>query len=423
MIDSAHIEVRAGDGGHGLISFRREKYVPRGGPDGGDGGRGGNVVLVVDRAVNGLGQFRYKKQHRADHGGNGAAAKKHGRNGADLELRVPPGTVVRDSATGEVVGELTEEGVRLRIAVGGKGGRGNTHFATPSNQAPHISESGQRGEEIRVDLELKLLSDVGLVGLPNAGKSTLLTAVSRAQPKIADYPFTTLEPVLGVVEAGYDSYVMADLPGLIEGAHEGHGLGLEFLRHVERTRLLVHVVDAARPDPAHDIAVIDHELRSYAEALANRPQILAFNKMDVPEAAARRQQLESLARELDRPCAFISAAARQGTRELANLSFQMLERIREEEPAPATVETGVEILRPRPRGPRFTIEREDGAWRVIGEGPVVLVEMLALQSDESRAEAMRRLGRMGVVSALRRAGVKQGDPVRFGDIELRWEEP
>jgi len=310
----------------------------------------------------------------------------------------------------------------LQIAAGGKGGRGNTHFATPSNQAPHISETGQRGEGVFIELELKLLSDVGLVGLPNAGKSTLLTAVSRAQPKIADYPFTTLEPVLGVVEAGYDSYVMADLPGLIEGAHEGHGLGLEFLRHVERTRLLIHVVDASQPDPAHDIAVIDNELRSYAESLAARPQILAFNKMDVPEAAARKDELWALGGELGRPCAFISAAGREGTADLAKAAFEMLQRIREDEPAgPATAET--EILRPRPRGPRFSIEHEDGAWRVVGEQPVVLVEMLALQSDESRAEAMRRLGRMGVVSALRRAGVKEGDPVRFGDIELRWEEP
>ena len=285
MIDFAHIQVRAGDGGHGLISFRREKYVPRGGPDGGDGGRGGDIVLVADHAVNGLGQFRYQKLYRAERGGNGVGAKKHGRNGADLELKVPPGTIVKKD--GEVIGELVDEGSTLVVARGGKGGRGNVHFATPSNQAPYISETGQRGEEAALDLELKLLSDVGLVGLPNAGKSTLLTAVSRAQPKIADYPFTTLEPVLGVVEVGYDSYVMADLPGLIEGAHEGHGLGLEFLRHVERTRLLVHVVDASQPDPAHAVTVIDGELRSYAEELSHRPQILAFNKMDIPEAAER----------------------------------------------------------------------------------------------------------------------------------------
>ena len=228
MIDRVTIQVMAGDGGHGLISFHREKFVPRGGPDGGDGGRGGDIALVADHAVNGLGAFRYQKQYRAERGGNGAAKKKHGRDGADRELPVPVGTIVRNADTGEVIGDLVEEGARLVIGRGGRGGRGNQHFASPSNQAPHISETGQRGETLRVELELKLLSDVGLVGLPNAGKSTLLAAVSRATPKIADYPFTTLEPNLGVVEVGYDSYVMADIPGLIEGAHEGAGLGLEF---------------------------------------------------------------------------------------------------------------------------------------------------------------------------------------------------
>jgi GTP-binding protein len=405
-----------------LISFHREKFVPRGGPDGGDGGWGGSVALVGDGAVHGLGALGRRRQYRAERGGNGAKNKKHGRNGADLELRVPPGTVVRNAADGAVLVEITREGERVIVARGGRGGRGNTHFASPSNQAPYISETGQRGEDLRVELELKLLSDVGLVGLPNAGKSTLLRAVSRATPKVADYPFTTLEPYLGVVEVGYDSYVMADIPGLIEGAHAGAGLGLEFLRHVERTRLLVHVVDASREDPAHDIAVIDGELGAYSEELAQRPQLLAFNKMDVPEAQARREELAALAARLARPYTFISAAARQGTDELGKLAFAMLMRIREEEPAPTPEELGEAVLRPRPRHERFHIEREDGAFRVVGEGPVVLVEMLALQSDASRAEAMRRLGRMGVVSALRRAGAREGDIVRFGDIELRWED-
>lgn len=420
MIDAAHIKVKAGDGGHGLIGFRREKYVPRGGPDGGDGGRGGDVILVADRGVNGLGQYRYRKLYAAERGGNGAGGKKHGKNGADLELAVPPGTIAKDSSTGEVVGELVEEGMKLRVAAGGRGGRGNVHFATPSNQAPYISETGQRGEEVEIDLELKLISDVGLVGLPNAGKSTLITAVSRAQPKIADYPFTTLEPVLGVVEVGYDSFVMADLPGLIEGAHEGHGLGLEFLKHVERTRLLIHVVDASQPDPQESVRIIDHELSSYADELARRPQIIAFNKMDVPDAAQREAELREFAASLGRPSMFISAAARQGTMDLVKVAFETLERIREEEPLPQPGDE-VEILRPRPRGPRFTIEHERDGWRVTGEQPVVLVEMLALQSDESRAETVRRLGRMGVVNALKRAGVKEGDIVRFGEVELRWE--
>jgi len=439
--DRAEIIVKAGDGGHGLISFHREKFVPRGGPDGGDGGRGGDVVLVADAAVNGLGAFRHRRQYRAERGGNGAANKRHGKNGADLVLRVPPGTIVRDVDSGAVVGELVTEGERLVVARGGKGGRGNTHFATPSNQAPHISETGQRGEERRLVLELKLLSDVGLVGLPNAGKSTLLAAVSRARPKVADYPFTTLEPHLGVVEVGYDSYVMADIPGLIEGAHEGHGLGLEFLRHIERTRLLVHVVDASRDDPAADIAVIDRELAAYSEDLARRPQIIAFNKMDIVDAGERAEErraaLAALAGRLGRDYVFMSAAARKGTDDLAKLAFERLVRLREERAGWGDAAGGtagrpygmpegadeVPVLRPRPRQPHFTVEREDGAFRVIGEAPVTLVEMLALQSDESRAEAMRRLGRMGVVNALRRAGVRPGDPVRFGDIELRWEEP
>ena len=419
MIDRADIQVKAGDGGHGLISFHREKFVPRGGPDGGDGGRGGDVVLVADRAVNGLGQFRYKRQYGADRGGNGAKNKKHGKNGHNLELKVPPGTIVRIGE--EVIGDLTAEGERLVIAKGGRGGRGNTHFGSSTNQTPRISETGQRGEEVEAHLELKLLSDVGLVGLPNAGKSTLLAAVSRATPKIADYPFTTLEPNLGVVEVGFESYVMADIPGLIEGAHTGAGLGLEFLRHIERTLLLVHVVDASQPDPAHDIAVIDNELASYAVPLSDRPQIIAFNKMDVPEAEARRDELARVAEGLGRPCVFMSAAARQGTPDLAKLAFERLQRLREEMPPPAP-EAELEVLRPQPRGTRFHIDREDdGAYRVTGDQPVVLVEMLALQSDASRAETMRRLGRMGVVGALRRAGVKDGDRVRFGKVELRWE--
>ncbi len=421
MIDRVTIQAMAGDGGHGLIAFHREKFVPRGGPDGGDGGRGGNIVLIADHGVNGLGAFRYQKQYKAERGGNGASNKKHGRNGADLELRVPAGTIVRNAETGEIIGDLIEAGERLVIVHAGRGGRGNQHFASPANQAPHISETGQRGESLRLDLDLKLISDVGLVGLPNAGKSTLLAAVSRATPKIADYPFTTLEPNLGVVEAGYDSYVMADIPGLIEGAHTGAGLGLEFLRHVERTRLLIHIVDAAQPDPAHDIDVIDNELRSYAVDLSARPQIIAFNKMDIPEAEARRSELEALAERLGRPYAFMSAAARLGTADLAKMAFERLERIREEEPKPQP-DDDVEVLRPQQRGPGFTIERENEAYRVIGNQPVVLVEMLALQSDESRAEVMRRLGRMGVVGALRRAGAREGDPVRFGDIELKWEE-
>jgi GTP-binding protein len=371
--------------------------------------------------VHGLGAFRHRRQFFAERGGNGAARKKHGKNGADLELRVPPGTIVR--AEGEVIGDLNHQGQRLIVAAGGKGGRGNPHFVSPTRQAPYISETGQRGQDRHLQLDLKLLSDVGLIGLPNAGKSTLLRTVSRATPKVGNYPFTTLEPHLGVVEVGTDSYVMADIPGLIEGAHAGAGLGLDFLRHIERTRLLVHVVDASREDPAGDIAVVDAELRAYGHDLVERPQLLAFNKMDMPQAESRRADLTRVAALLARPHAFISAVGRVGTAELARQAFQMLERIRELEP-----ERGEEpvaepqVLRPRPRSPRFSVEREDGAFRVVGEQPVMLVEMLALQSDESRTETFRRLRRMGVTAALHRAGAREGDAVRFGDIELRWED-
>jgi GTP-binding protein len=421
LIDHVELEVRGGDGGHGMISFRREKFAPRGGPDGGDGGRGGDVVLEADPALHGLTAYRFKRTFSAERGGNGGAAKKHGRDGQDLVLKVPPGTAVYSD--GELLGDLTEAGQRLVVAQGGRGGQGNVHFATSSNQAPYVSESGQRGQRRRIALELRLLSDVGLVGLPNAGKSTLLAAVSRATPKIADYPFTTLEPQLGVVDVGFDSYVMADIPGLIEGAHEGAGLGLEFLRHVERTRLLIHVIDATRPDLAADIAVIDEELRAHGHGLERRPQLLAFNKMDVPEAGARRPDLVLLAERLGRPAFFISAAGRQGTDELAKRAFADLQRLREEEPAAerAAVDA-IPVVRPRPRHAQFSVLRERDGWRVEGEAPATIVEMLALQSDESRVIALRRLRRMGVAGALRRAGARAGDRVRFGDIELVWED-
>lgn len=420
MIDQIQIRVKGGDGGHGLISFHREKFVPRGGPDGGDGGRGGDVTLVAEPSLNGLGQLRHGCEYCAGEGGNGAKNKKHGRSGANLELEVPSGTIVRDTKTGAAIGELLRSGDRLVVAGGGRGGRGNTHFARSTNQAPYVSETGQRGEGRLLDIELKLLADVGLVGLPNAGKSTLLRAVSRAKPKVAEYPFTTIEPYIGVVELGYDSFVVADIPGLIEGAHEGAGLGLGFLRHIERTRLLVHVVDASRDNPAQDVEIIDEELRAYGHGLERRRQILAFNKMDLPEAQARRSMLEAEAERLGRESAFMSAAARDGTDKLVRLAFRRLQELREAEPDSAP-EGGL-TLRPEPRGPSFAVEREGRAFRVVGERPIRLVEMLALQSPESRAEAMRRLGRMGVVGALRRAGVSEGDAVRFGDIELRWGE-
>jgi GTP-binding protein len=302
FVDEVRIYVKAGDGGNGAVAWRREKFIPRGGPAGGDGGDGGDVVLVVDPNLSTLLDFRYVREHRARNGEHGQGSDMNGRNGPPLELRIPPGTVVKDAASGEVVVDLGTPGERYVIAKGGKGGLGNMNFATSTNQAPRFAEDGTPGEEKELQLELKLLADVGIVGYPNAGKSTLISRISRARPKIADYPFTTLVPNLGVVPwRGERSFVVADIPGLIEGAHEGAGLGHQFLRHVERCRVLVHLVDGAPPDPERspkaDWEAINRELSLYSKELASKPQILAVTKIDVPEA---REGGEKLAKQLSR---------------------------------------------------------------------------------------------------------------------------
>src|SRR5690242_13174620 len=314
--DQAHITVQAGEGGDGSASFRREAHVPRGGPDGGDGGRGGHVYLLADLHLNTLLPFREKTRFKAERGGNGGSSRKHGRDGRDLTIRVPPGTVARATIEGETYEvDLAAPGMRLLAARGGKGGLGNVHFATSTHQVPRIAELGQPGEGHEIDLELKLLADVGLIGFPNAGKSTLLSIISAARPKIGAYPFTTLQPNLGVVGVGDYSFVAADIPGLIEGAHRGVGLGFDFLRHVERTRLLIHVVDAAGVDgrdPLDDYRQINEELRRYQPELARRPQIVALNKADLPEAQA---DLDRLRAEIKLPASevfVISAATRAG---------------------------------------------------------------------------------------------------------------
>src|SRR5215212_231719 len=296
FVDEAQIHVKAGDGGAGAVSFRREKFIPRGGPDGGDGGQGGSVVLLADPGVSTLRDLRYKKRYAAAPGGAGAKANRHGKSGADLVIRVPVGTLVRragEDGAEEIVADLDAPGATAVAAYGGLGGKGNARFASSTNQAPRLAERGQRGQQATLVLDLKLISDVGLVGLPNAGKSTLISAVSAARPKIAAYPFTTLEPVLGVVDVGYESFVMADIPGLIEGAHAGVGLGHDFLRHVERTRLLVHVLDGAAADPIADLDTVNREIALFSEALAQRPQIVAINKIDIPEAQERLPDLQA----------------------------------------------------------------------------------------------------------------------------------
>jgi GTP-binding protein len=320
LVDQAKIVVIGGAGGNGCVSFRREKYVPRGGPDGGPGGDGGSVYLVADRSVKALNAFRYRKRFAAERGRHGEGSDRAGRGGRDLEIRVPPGTVVHDAGGAGVIADLLQEGGRVLVAAGGRGGRGNASFATPTHQAPRRAEPGAPGEERAILLELKLIADVGIVGFPNAGKSTLIARVSAARPRIADYPFTTLEPHLGVVDLDEDrSFVVADIPGLIEGAHAGLGLGTRFLRHVERTRALIHLVDvseASGRDPTRDLEVINHELAAFSAALAAKPQVVAANKIDAVADRARLKRLEARCGAAGVPCFRVSAVTGKGVREL-----------------------------------------------------------------------------------------------------------
>lgn len=426
--DRAKIYVKAGNGGNGAISFRREKYVPKGGPDGGDGGRGGNVYLRVDPQVNTLLAFSYQQHFRAESGEPGRGKKQSGRDGADLVIDVPPGTVVYDDETGELLGDLVEPGETLLVARGGLGGRGNQHFATPTRQAPRLAEKGEPGEERWLRLELKLLADVGLVGLPNAGKSTLLAASSAARPKIADYPFTTLEPVLGVVTIpGRDggSFVMADIPGLIAGAAQGAGLGHEFLRHVERTRLLVHVLDGSGGlegrDPLADFHTINEELAAYSAELAGKPQVVAINKLDLPEAQANLPRLRGALERLGYTVFPISAATGEGVGELL---FSLWERLRSlPKPLPAD----------EPRRRVYTLASEDaGAWEAerLSRHHFALrgrrIERLTQMTDFGNEEAADRyqalLRKWGITRKLEELGIQPGDVVHVAGQELIWDE-
>jgi GTP-binding protein len=328
FLDEVRILVKAGDGGNGCLAFRREKYVPRGGPSGGDGGRGGDVTLVATSQHNTLLQFRFNPEHRAERGRHGEGSNRSGAEGASVELEVPVGTTVYDEETGDRLFDFTEPDQRFLVARGGKGGRGNQHFATPTHQAPTEHEPGRPGEEKRLRLELKLLADVGLVGFPNAGKSTLISRISAARPKIADYPFTTLEPNLGVVQLpNWKSFVVADIPGLIEGAHEGHGLGIQFLRHIERTRLLVHLVDVSESsgrEPAHDFEIVMQELASFSDDLAAKPMLVVATKMDSAQDPERVESLRAIAAERRLPFFEISSVTGQG---IDALKFAMAERV------------------------------------------------------------------------------------------------
>lgn len=416
FFDEAKIHVKAGDGGNGAIAFRREKYVPRGGPAGGNGGNGGDVILEVNRQLNTLVHFQNKAHFKAGRGAHGKGKNQTGARGEDAIIVVPSGTVVRDAATDDLLGDLTEPGQRVIVARGGQGGRGNASFATSTRQAPRLAERGAPGEERWLRLELKLLADVGLIGMPNAGKSTLLAAVSAARPKIADYPFTTLQPNLGVVTVNDEyEFVLADLPGLIEGAHAGAGLGHQFLRHIERTRLFVHLLDGDDDDPLGHFDQINEELRLFKSALAERSQIVVLNKMDLPDARNHWPDVKAAMRTRGLSAYAISAATGEGVRELMAQVGQRLSSLPRPKPEPDEIP----VFRLEEK-PEFTVEWEGDGWRVRGER----VERLATQTMWEYHDAVQRAGRileaMGVIDALRQAGVQPEDTVRIGVIELEW---
>ncbi len=417
--DQAKIYVKSGDGGDGCVAFRREKYIPHGGPAGGDGGKGGDVVLVVNPHLNTLYYFSRNRHFKAKRGEHGRGKNQTGAAGPDLIVEVPPGTVVRDADTGRLLADLTEPDQRFVAAQGGRGGRGNARFVSATNQAPRMAERGEPGDERWLELELKLLADVGVVGLPNAGKSTLLTAVSAARPKIADYPFTTLTPNLGVaILDDYTSIVLADIPGLIEGASQGSGLGHAFLRHIERTRLLVHLLDGAGEDPLEAFDAVNAELAAFDERLAAKPQIVAFNKMDLPDAEALWPLVRGELTRRGYEVLAISGLTRSGTRELIYRLAQLLAELPEPESAPV-VETPV--LRPDLEDD-FTVERDGASWRISGRRIERLARITRWDLHEAVSRFQKALEHMGISQALEDAGVRNGDTVYIGDTELEWGE-
>lgn len=431
FIDQAIIYITSGKGGNGVIHFRREKYVPRGGPDGGDGGRGGDVVLLVASTLNTLAAFRHQSRFRAEDGSNGAKQNMTGKSASDLVVPVAPGTLVYDHESGVLLGDLVEAGQRLIVAVGGRGGRGNSRFANSVRQAPRIAERGEPGQERTLRLELKLIADIGIVGVPNAGKSTLLAAVTNAKPKIASYPFTTLEPNLGVAELDDEvTLVLADIPGLIEGAHMGIGLGHDFLRHIQRTRVLIHLLDGMSENPILDFAQINSELALFDPELARKPQIVALSKMDLPDVQARWPKLQAEFKRqthkahkslnLDPELFAISAVSGENVRPLLYRAAQLLNETRETQDATRVEEIPVYRAKSDPR--QFSVERVNEGWRVTGQAIERAAEMTYWNTFDSVRRFQRIMEALGIDAALRSAGVQNGDTVAIGEYELEWQD-
>jgi GTP-binding protein len=435
FVDQVEITVEAGAGGAGAATFRREKYVPRGGPSGGDGGNGGSIVLQVDLGLSTLLDFRYNRQYRAVSGENGQAKKRAGRDGSDLVLRVPPGTTATDAETGEALADLTDAGQTATIARGGMGGRGNLHFTSSVRQAPKFAELGEPGERRRVRLDLRLVADVGIIGFPSVGKSTLIAAASAARPKIADYPFTTLVPNLGIVSIGpSQSFAMADMPGLVEGAHRGVGLGARFLRHIARTRVLIHMLDVSGltgRDPLDDLRAVNEELRLHDAALASRPQIVALNKTDV---AADADEVAKVAATLEReglPVHAIAAATHAGVERLMLAVWNMIEEARRSETdarsagADADAASGHVIIHgpPADDGRAYSIRRDDtGTWVVEGRSLERLVIRTDMANDDAVTRLQQTLERSGVHRKLREMGARHDDTVRVGRSEFLFDD-
>ena len=428
FIDQVEIYVKSGKGGDGVVHFRREKYVPRGGPDGGDGGKGGDVILEVRPTLNTL-NFRHKERFVAEEGRPGAKQKMYGRAGEDLVIHVPPGTVVYEILDGDsggeiqplqLLGDLTEPGQRLIVCKGGRGGRGNVHFKSSTNQVPRTAEKGEPAEEKRLKLELKLIADIGLIGVPNAGKSTLISVLTNARPKVAPYPFTTLEPNLGVAEIDEDTtVVLADIPGLIEGASEGAGLGHEFLRHIQRTRVLIHLLDGLSPDPLADYSQINSELSLFDSKLGEKPQIVALNKIDQPEVQERLADIKKELKKRGVTLTTISALARTNVRELLLKAVEKLADL----PLLEEVEAPMPVYRPEEDPREFAISREDDAsWRVSGTAIERAAAMTYWEHYGSVRRFQKLMERLGIEEALRKAGIEEGETVHIGEFELEWQD-
>jgi GTP-binding protein len=429
FLDHVYIEVRSGDGGNGIVAWRREKYEPMGGPAGGNGGRGGSVVFEATNDLSTLIDFRFKKLFEAENGERGRPKSQHGKNAKDLIIRVPVGTLIKDAASGETVGDLVRHGQKIMVAEGGSGGRGNSMMASPTRRAPHFCEPGQRGVKRHLELELKVLADVGIIGLPNAGKSTLLSVISAARPKIADYPFSTLEPNLGVVPTpdGGKAFVAADIPGLVEGASQGVGLGHDFLRHVERTRLLVHLVDVSSETMAQDIDTIDNELTLYSDHLRNLPEMLVLNKADLmlPEEveAAAKKLAKTKAGKRHSPPVVISAATNAGVTSLLHEIMRKLEELK-----PAQEETPADTLAPDAAAVDhgdatiFEVTRRKKVFTVTGDKVERMVEVTNMRDPDSLHHLHYVLRSMGVIEALISAGARSGSEVQIGEMSFTFGE-